>query len=349
MKVAVYGINLNYAHSLQKWADCARDADYLVMMDTGSTDNSMEAGRAAGIDMHLNPITPWRYDHARNAALALVPSDADYCIALDTDEFLQPGWRDALQKAHDAGITRPRYRFVWSWKSPGVPDIEFAAEKIHPRHGYYWKHAAHETLFHDGHETQGWVEGLEIHHHQEPREYRSHALPLLEIAVSESPDDDRMAYYYARELYFARQYDKAEREFHRYLALPTALWPAERAAAMRYLYQITQSQMWLVNACKEAPHRREAWVELAQHHHNKQNWEGCLKAAIKALSIKERPLEYLTEAFAWGPLPHDLAAVAAYNLGLFHEAKYHGMQALKLNPYDARIVENYRWYRKAAA
>lgn len=349
MKVAVYAINLNYAHALQKWANCARDADYLVMMDTGSTDGSMEAGRAAGIDMHLNPITPWRYDHARNAALALVPNDVDYCIALDTDEFLQPGWREALEKAHAQGITRPRYRFVWSWKSPGVPDIEFAAEKIHPRHGYRWKHAAHETLFHDGPEVQGWVDGLEIHHHQEPRAYRSHALPLLEIAVSESPDDDRMAFYYARELYFADKHDRAEVEFHRYLSLPTALWPAERAAAMRYLYKITNSPMWLNDAHLTAPDRREALVELAYHRYTQQEWEGCLKAAKKALAIKDKPLDYLCEAFAWGALPHDLAAIAAYRLGYVHEAKFHGMEAIKLSPYDARLADNYRHYREVAA
>lgn len=349
MKVAVYAINLNYAHALQKWADCARDADYLVMMDTGSTDGSMEAGAAAGIDMHLNPITPWRYDHARNAALALVPEDADYCIALDTDEFLQPGWREALEKAHADGITRPRYRFIWSWKSQGVPDIEFSAEKIHPRHGYYWKHAAHETLFHDVPEVQGWVDGLEIHHHQEPREYRSHALPLLEIAVNESPDDDRMAFYYARELYFADKPDQAEGEFYRYLSLPTAIWPAERAAAMRYLYKITTNTRWLVDAHKTAPNRREALVELAYHYYNEKDWDRCLKAATRALAITEKPMDYLCESFAWGSMPHDLAAVSAYRLGYFHEAKYHGMEAVRLSPYEDRLVDNYRWYREAAA
>ena len=52
MRVAVYAINLNYAHVLQKWADCARDADYLVMMDTGSTDDSLIAGLDAGISMY---------------------------------------------------------------------------------------------------------------------------------------------------------------------------------------------------------------------------------------------------------------------------------------------------------
>jgi hypothetical protein len=58
-------------------------------------------------------------------------------------------------------------------------------------------------------------------------------------------------------------------------------------------------------------------------------------------------LEYLTEEFAWGSLPHDLAAVAAFRLGLVHEAAHHGMEALKLNPYDDRLSGNYGFYREA--
>jgi hypothetical protein len=71
--------------------------------------------------------------------------------------------------------------------------------------------------------------------------------------------------------------------------------------------------------------------------------------AKAALAITERPLEYLSEAEAWGPLLDDLASVAAYRLGLPHEAEHHGMQALRLNPYDQRLVDNLRAYREAAA
>jgi tetratricopeptide (TPR) repeat protein len=347
MKVAVYAINLNYAHALQKWADCARDADYIIMADTGSTDNSIDVGLAAGIAMHSIVIDPWRYDHARNAALALVPDDVDYCIALDTDEFLQPGWRDALERAHKAGITRPRYRFIWSWKSPGVPDIEFAAEKIHPRHGYFWKHPAHETLFHDVPETQGWVPGLEIHHHQEKREYRSHALPLLEIAVTEQPNDDRVAFYYARELFFYGEMEKAKREFLRHISI--ASWDAEKAASYRYLYQITQDAAYLQAAVHVCPNRREAWVDLAKHYYDHKAWSECFSAATAALRINRKPLEYLCEDYAWGSIPHDLAAVAAYNMGAYHEAKHQGMEALKKAPYDDRLNTNLKFYREAAA
>lgn len=348
MQVAVYAINKDHAENLQKWADCARDADYLIMADTGSSDDSLSVGVAAGIDMRSIVIDPWRYDHARNAALALVPDGVDYCIALDTDEFLQPGWREHLQKAFDAGITRPRYRYVWSWDERGNPGLEFAAEKIHPRHGYYWKHAAHETLFTDVDEKQGWCD-LVIHHRQKPKPYRAHELPLLEIAVSESPDDDRMAHYYARSLLFAGRDDDALKQFLRHLSLPSARWPDERAQSMRYIFKITSNVHWLHKAYEEAPHRREAAVDAAMFYYDAENWQKCFTWAKRALAVNQQDLMYLTEPFAWGSAPHDLAAVSAYRLGLFREADYHGMEALKINPYDVRLQENVGFYREMVA
>ena len=348
MKVAVYAINKNHAENLQRWADCARDADYLIMADTGSTDDSLIVGTQAGIEMHQIVIDPWRYDHARDAALALVPQDADYCIALDTDEFLQPGWREHLQAAFDAGITRPRYRYIWSWDERGNPGLEFAAEKIHPRRGYRWRHAAHETLVRDVEEKQGWC-GLEIHHHQIPKPYRSHELPLLEIAVTEAPDDDRMAYYYARCLYYAGRNQEAERQFLRHLALPKATWRAERAQSMRFLFKITGDVKYLNDAVAEAPERREAWVDLAQYYHDNDLWLSGLLAAKKALAITVKPLDYICEPHAWGPVAHDLAAVCAFRAGMFQEAMFHGQVAINLSPYDSRLVDNMRFYSEAAA
>jgi len=347
MKIAVYAINKNHAENLSKWADCAKDADYLIMADTGSDDDSLIVGAAAGIEMHSITVNPWRYDVARNEALDLVPLDADLCIALDTDEFLQPGWRQHLEDAWALGVTRPRYRYIWSWDERGNPGLEFGAEKIHPRVGYRWRHAAHETLVNDRPERQGWC-GVEIHHHQKPKPYRSHELPLLEIAVNESPNDDRMAYYYARALYYAGRNDDAKRQFLRHLALPSARWRAERAQSMRFLYKITGDVTYLNDAVAEAPERREAWVDLAQYYHDHDLWMSGLLAAKKALAITEKPLDYICEPYAWGSAVHDMAAVCAFRANFFQEARFHGQQALQLSPYDRRLVDNMRFFERAA-
>ena len=347
MKIAVYTIAKNEAKHVERWQQSACEADSLHILDTGSDDNTVTAARDLGIDVARWEFKPWRFDNARNMSLSLVPEDTDMCIALDMDEVLVEGWRDHIEQAIKDGVTRPRYRYVWSWNG-SKPGLIYGGDKVHARSGYYWKHPVHEVLTTDGDERQDWY-GFEIHHHPDSTKSRGQYLPLLELAVAEDPDDDRNSHYLAREYFYAGRLEEAQREFERHLELPRAVWAAERAQSMRYLFKITGDADWLDAAIAAAPDRREAYVDLAQWSHDRGYWEPCLFNAVSALKIKTRPLEYLTEEFAWGPLPHDLAAVAAFRLGYFHEARYHGMEAVKLAPYDARIVGNYRWYKEAAA
>ena len=347
MKIAVYTIAKNEHQFVERWQQSACDADSLHILDTGSDDDTVTIARDLGVDVVVRKIEPWRFDAARNASLAMLPGGADLCVALDMDEVLQPGWRDELEKLGPE-ITRPRYRYTWSWKSPGVPDLQYGGDKIHARHGYKWKHPVHEVLVPDGiEEVQAWTQ-LEIHHHPDSTKSRGQYFPLLELAVAEDPEDDRNAHYLAREYFFHGRYDEAEAEFRRHLMLPRAKWPPERAQSYRYLYKITRNPQLLKVAVMEDPERREAYVDLAYHYYAREEWEECLSWAKKALAITEKPLAYLIESAAWGDLPHDLAAVAAYNLGFYQEAKHHGMEAVKLSPYDARLNRNLKLYEEAA-
>lgn len=347
VKIAVYTIAKNEEQFVERWQRSACEADSLHILDTGSTDHTITAARDLGIDVSRWQFDPWRFDKARNMSLDLVPADTDMCIALDMDEVLVDGWREHVEQAITDGVTRPRYRYTWSWVG-NQPGLVYGGDKVHARHGYFWKHPVHEVLTPLIPETQGWV-GMEIHHHPDPSKSRSQYLPLLELAVAEDPDDDRNAHYLAREYFFAGRLDEAAAEFKRHLSLPRAVWGPERAASMRYLYKITGDVGWLRLAIAECPDSREALVELAQYHHDHGEWQECFDRARAALAVRERPLEYLTEAFAWGALPHDLAALAAYRLGYFREASYHGMEAIKSSPYDTRLSSNLKFYLEAAA
>lgn len=352
MKVAVYTIALNEKQFVDPWYDSAKDADYLLIADTGSSDGTVARAMELGINVTSVIVKPWRFDMARNAALAALPADIDYCIALDMDEVLLPGWREELEKAHEQGWTRPRYQYTWNWNEDGTPGLQYGGDKIHTRFGYRWKHPVHEVAVSYGgfEEVQGWV-GLEIHHHADNTKPRSQYLPLLKIAVDEDPYDDRNAFYYARELYFYGQYDEAVAEFKRHLSLPRAVWPPERAASMRYLGKIEtdNAEYWFNKAIEEAPGRREPWLDLVKYYYTKEDWKNCLSASKAVLSITEKPLEYLCEADAWGAAPYDFAAIACYRLGLFSEALGYGMKAVELDPSDVRMRENLSHYQIAAS
>ena len=345
MKIAVYTIAKNEEQFVERWAESAKEADYRFILDTGSSDDTIARATALGVNVAVSSISPWRFDDARNAALALLPSDIDFCIALDMDEVLVEGWRKHLEQVKPE-TTRPRYQYTWSWNGD-KPGLQYGADKIHRRHGYRWKHPVHEVLVADRtEERQEWI-GLEIHHYPDPTKSRGQYLPLLELAVKEDPTDDRNQYYLAREYFLNRMYDKAAQMFKRHLGNPNSTWGPERAASCRYLAKCNpeNAREHLSQAIKEAPGRREALVELAQHYYAKQDWRLCLGAALQAVDIQTKPLDYLCEEFAWGELPYDLGALSHYYLGNKEEAIAWGEKALELNPTDERLARNLEFYR----
>lgn len=345
MKIAVYTIAKNEEQFVERWAESAKDADYRLILDTGSTDKTVDKAIAAGISIFSATISPWRFDIARNTSLSLLPADIDICIALDMDEVLLPGWREELEKISE-NVTRPRYKYTWSWNEDGTPGLEYGGDKIHRRHGYRWHHPVHEVLVTDRiQEVQEWT-NLEIHHYPDTSKSRGQYFPLLELAVQEDPLDDRNQYYLAREYFFNGMYDKAIDMFKKHLANPRATWGPERAASWRYLAKCdsANAEHYLAQAIQDAPNRRESLVELGMVFYRKNDFEKALMFMEEAILIQEKPLDYLCEDFAWGSLPYDVAAISAFNLGKKDLALRYGAVAVTYEPDNQRLINNLLHY-----
>lgn len=344
MRIAVYAISKNEEQFVERWVKSASEADVLFIADTGSTDNTVAKAQALGVDVASITVHPWRFDDARNTSLALLPADVDWCIALDLDEELQPGWRQALEAAPE-NATRLRYTYTWNWNPDGTPGLQYGGDKIHRRHGYRWKHPVHEVAVkYDGPEVQAWIP-MEIHHHADDTKPRSQYLPLLELSVKEDPRDERNLFYLGREYFSYGRYDEATATLLKYLEVGT--WDAERCQAYRLLAKANPLDVvkYLDLATKSSP-RREAYVDLAKHYHDSGDWSGCYSAATRALQITEKPLDYLCEQFAWGSAAEDYAAVSSYHLGLYELAYQYGQQALAKEPGNDRLQNNLRFYRE---
>jgi len=119
MKIAVYAISKNEEKFVERFINSCKDADYIVIADTGSTDNTVSLAKEMGASVYDICIKPWRFDKARDAALALVPGDAEVCISLDLDEVLEEGWREEIERVWEPGTTRLRYFYDWG------KDIQF--------------------------------------------------------------------------------------------------------------------------------------------------------------------------------------------------------------------------------
>ena len=146
MYVVVYAICKNESQFVERWMNSMSEADKIVVLDTGSSDDTVNRLRSKGAYVKEQKIIPWRFDTARNISLSLVPDDADICVCTDLDEVFDKGWRKSLEKVWKDGVTRANYRYTWSFTKEGKEGVVFWAEKIHSRHGYKWTHPVHEVL-----------------------------------------------------------------------------------------------------------------------------------------------------------------------------------------------------------
>ena len=107
------------------------EADYICVLDTGSTDDTAELLERHGVKVKRQVITPWRFDVARNKSMKLIPSDTDICVCTDLDEVWTPGWRYALEKAWTPGTEQVTYRYVWNHNEDGSDGVTMIRDKIH--------------------------------------------------------------------------------------------------------------------------------------------------------------------------------------------------------------------------
>lgn len=352
VRTCVYTIALNEIKHVDKFMEASSEADVIVVADTGSTDGTVERLRELGAQVYEITQRPWRFDVPRNTSLSLVPADVDICLAIDLDEYLQPGWAAAIDKhwqERGGNIQRIAYDYIWNWHADGTADIRFYADKIHHRRGYRWRHPCHETLYWEGSgaETRVTIPELQLQHHADPTKSRGQYLPLLKMSVTEDPHNDRMSHYYARELMFYNQDAEAIEEFKRHLSLPRATWAEERCSSMRYIARCysrmnnhEEATKWAVKATQEWPHSREPWLELARVTYASRDWNTCLWAITKCLAITHRGMTYISDGACWGHEPYDIGGIAAWNAGFQARAQEYCLQALKLNPRDQRLRNN---------
>ncbi len=349
MKIVVYAIALNESLHVRRFCEAAKDADLIVVADTGSTDDTVSLLEECGAVVNHIHISPWRFDDARNAALALLPADFDVCVSLDLDEVLQPGWREEIERVWKADTTRMRYGFDWGC------GIVFKYEKVHARKGYRWHHPCHEYPIPDR-ITEVWAETdkLLVIHKPDNSKSRGQYLDLLRVSIQEDPVCPRNAFYFARELSFHGMWNEAILQCKRYLGLPRATWANERCYAMRVMGRCYQELLdypnalsWLRQATSEAPNTREPWHDLALACYRTERWGECLGAALTCLTITEKELVYTVDPTVWGAAPHDLASIAAYRLRAYSIALEHARKAVELSPDDARLRENLKWCEDA--
>ena len=354
-KVAVYAIAKNEEAHVGRWMDAVSEADGIFVADTGSSDRTVEMLRERGASVTSISIDPWRFDAARNAAMALVPGDYEILYVVDMDEVPEDGWARKIKDAWTGDVNLLEYTEVFSHRPDGAPAMTLPKRNIHNR-DFVWRGPVHETLVPaPGKEVRLGRCQMTVHHWQDEGKPRGQYLPLLELAVAEAPADDRMAYYYGRELFYEGKWEQALAVLTRHAGMSTA-WVPERAAGLcmigechAHLGHAIDAEAAFLRACGEHPHGREPWLACARFYLGSNNFAGAYWAGRRALAVKTRLWSYIEEEASWREAPHDIISVAAWYLGHKSEARHHVNLAIMYAPWDRRIQNNHTMIEEIVA
>ena len=346
-KVSVYAICKNEEKFVDRWYESMKEADEIYVLDTGSTDNTVEELKKRGVNVSVEIIDPWRFDVARNKAMSMICDDADICICTDLDEVYTEGWRNKIEEVWTKDTNRLRHIYNWKLEN-GKPIVTFYYEKTHSRHGYKWIHPVHEVLKYEL-ENEKIVISDEVilNHYPDDLKSRESYLPLLELSVSEEPLNDRNMHYLGREYMYYKEYNKAIDTLIKHLNLKSSTWKDERSASMRFIARCYQGlkrydevRLWLDKAINETPYLRDPLVERAIFEYTQNNWKEVEYYCLKALNITKREKSYINEIFSWDYTIYDLLSLSYYNQNEKYLALKYIDKALEMNKDDKRLITN---------
>lgn len=366
-KICVYAICKNEEQFVEKWVKSMSEADKIVVLDTGSTDNTVEKLKNLGVEVKVQVVDPWRFDVARNISLEMVPDDCNICVCTDLDEVLDPGWAKPLKEKWIEGKhTRGIYKYSWSHLPNGESGRVFRYDKIHSK-DWHWRAPVHELLvtnddnsnMYKYENTLDLFDEIHLHHYPDKTKSRGSYLPLLELRKQEMPDDYYGLIYLGHEYFYRGYYEKSIDQLNEILEkFSNKANSVEKASC--YLFkgdcfatladQISDEQE-KKNTLQKAANEystainidntyREPYLNLAKIYIRMKDYPYAEFILKRGLQKSYRHYTWVERDISWSYEPWDLLCLAAYYSGHVKDSVIYASKALQFEPTNERLLNN---------
>lgn len=365
MKIALYAICKNEAANVLDFLKMASPADSIRIVDTGSTDNTVELFKMYAKQLSLPDfqlieaeLVPFRFDVARNMALNEArKSGCDYAFFADLDERFSVGWADNVRNILELHPdTRPTILTSWMnlTDENGCIVTRYRQHKGCSLHNKVeWKYRAHEVLVAADPNATIMDTDVSATHHKDEGKSRSY-LDLLAADFAENLNDHRCIFYYGRELYYAGQLDAAEAVLRTASTKNHGYFMSQHLQVLHTLYDITSALMYLYEALMFNALVPETYYKLAVRNY----YDGNFKAAIGFIELMQNSEEADnlsqygmlfkdTSIHTWKAL--DILSLAHDGLGEYQTALDYLNKALEHNPENIRLLKNKDYLERQVA
>ena len=202
---------------LERCLNSAKDiADEIVIVDTGSTDNTKDiASRFTDKIFDFK----WEDDFAKARNFSFSKATKEYILWLDADDVILANDRQkfielksTLDKNSTDGVMM---KYNLSYDENGKPTFSYNRERLLKNcNNCVWEGRVHEVIVPFGNVLYS---DIAISHKKEKSEYSKRNLNIFRKMIQEGISlNTREMFYYARELYYHKMYNEAILEFDKF-------------------------------------------------------------------------------------------------------------------------------------
>lgn len=349
-KIALYAICKNESRNVADFLKSAQEADYIFVLDTGSSDATLdlfvEIGTSMGLQSKLElgtaEFVPFQFNVARNfslnAARAKFP-DADMMVFLDLDESFEEGWADKLRALHKPGNYYIQTRMNLTDENNNV-SCTYYQTKVHTPNGFEWRYSIHEVLVAVEEATVSQSD-VEVYHYKDETKDRSLYLSLLARDFADNIDDHRCTFYYGRELYYAGRYEEAASVLLTANANQHGYFKAQQVEVLRTLHYSTHDPRYLYEALSLNPNMTELYYELGLHMRDLGNYYGAIGMVDILLKIEpSNNFILFSDPSILQYKAYDLLCECFWHVGDVQNSYQNAVRAYAANPRSERLRDN---------
>lgn len=224
MRLAICMIVKNESSCLERCLESIKGLGDIYIVDTGSTDNTCEIARKYTEHVYENEYK-WNDSFCEARNYVLNKAKADWILSIDADNVLEDGGQAKILKAIEHA-EKNGYKTIEVILQHDASGSTHTFPNIFKRADCYWKGAIHNYISVSESNKSDIVirYGYSEAHKLDPD--RSFRILGKEV---EKPGAVRELYYYAREYWYRREFEKAIEWYGKYLTVAT--WPKEIADA----------------------------------------------------------------------------------------------------------------------